>query len=295
MLTEEYITEIYCLVDDMLKNFKKNSFRQRGPAPRLSDSEVITMEIIGESFGFDCDKHIHAYFKNHWHYLFPRLGVRTTFLRQAANLWAIKREIHKQLLAIIFPHGMKTGIVDGFPIPVCGFKRAHFSKLFKEHADYGYCAAKDLHYFGFKGHLLIEQSGLIVDCELAAANVDEREMIFELDRQGISTILGDKGYICNENMKEDFKSIGLSIHTPLRENMKDERPKQYVRKLNRKRRLIETVIGQLCERFRIEKVRARDLWHLTVRITRKLLAHTVNCYLSYQAGNTILQFEKIMP
>lgn len=43
-------------------------------------------------------------------------------------------------------------------------------------------AAKDLHYFDFKGHLLIEQGGLIVDCAVAAVNIDEQEMIFKLDR-----------------------------------------------------------------------------------------------------------------
>jgi hypothetical protein len=46
------------------------------------------------------------------------------------------------------------------------------------------------------------------------------------------------------------------------------------------RRLIETVIGQLVERFSIEKVWARDLWHLTSRINRKLLAHTVCRWLN---------------
>ena len=62
------------------------------------------------------------------------------------------------------------------------------------------------------------------------------------------------------------------MHTPLRDNMKDDRPKEVVRNLNNTRRIVETVIGQLSERFRIEKVRARDLWHLTVRAGRKLLA-----------------------
>ncbi|MEI8248800.1 MAG: IS982 family transposase, partial [Lentisphaerota bacterium] len=49
----------------------------------------------------------------------------------------------------------------------------------------------------------------------------------------------------------------------------------------------------LSERFKIEKVRARDLWHLTVRAQRKLLAHTVDCYLNYMVGNSILQFDKL--
>jgi hypothetical protein len=39
--------------------------------------------------------------------------------------------------------------------------------------------------------------------------------------------------------------------------------------------LVETVIGQLTERFHIERIRARNLWHLANRVIRKLLAHTV--------------------
>lgn len=58
----------------MLENIRK-----RGPGPKLSDAEVITMEIAGESLGMDCDKTIHRYFRDHWRHLFPNLGTRTTF------------------------------------------------------------------------------------------------------------------------------------------------------------------------------------------------------------------------
>ena len=52
------ITEVYCFIDDMMKECWKN-IRKRGPGPKLSDAEVITMEIAGESLGMDCDKTIH--------------------------------------------------------------------------------------------------------------------------------------------------------------------------------------------------------------------------------------------
>jgi len=52
--------------------------------------------------------------------------------------------------------------------------------------------------------------------------------------------------------------------------------------------LVETVIGQLTERFHTERIRARNLWHLANRVIRKLLAHTVgvflNCCLGRQAA-----------
>jgi hypothetical protein len=55
--------------------------------------------------------------------------------------------------------------------------------------------------------------------------------------------------------------------------MKEDKPKGFLKWLVSTRRLVETVIGQLSERFNIEKVRARDLWHEISRFWRKLLAH----------------------
>jgi len=294
MLTEEYIINVYCLVDEMLKKVVKNTIRQRGSAPNLSDAEVITLEIVGESLGFDQDKKIHSYFKNHWLHYFPGLGHRTTFLRQATNLWRFKQKIRDELVEILLSSGSVISIIDGFPMPICGFKRAHFSRLHKGEAAYGYCAAKEMKYYGFKGHLLIDKSGVILDLGIAAANIDEREMLLELASKNGFKTLGDKGYICSESLKDELLRAGVSLHTPLRDNMKDDRPKEFVKTLNNTRRIVETVIGQLSERFKIEKVRARDLWHLTVRAGRKLPAHTVDCYLNHIAGNPILQFEKLL-
>lgn len=53
--------------------------------------------------------------------------------------------------------------------------------------------------------------------------------------------------------------------------MSDERPKTFVQQLMKTRRLIETVIGQLSERFSIEKIHARDCLHLINRFVRKIL------------------------
>jgi hypothetical protein len=94
-------------------------------------------------------------------------------------------------------------------------------------------------------------------------------------------------------LKEEFKAVDILPHTPLRSNRKDDRPAAVVKRLNNRRRLLETVFGQLAERFKIEKVRARDLRHLTVRVGRKLPAHTINCFRHQAAGNPILRFERI--
>ncbi len=48
-----FIIAIFCLVDDRLKDRR---IRQRGPSSKLSDSGVLTIEIVGEFLGLDADR-----------------------------------------------------------------------------------------------------------------------------------------------------------------------------------------------------------------------------------------------
>jgi hypothetical protein len=87
--------------------------------------------------------------------------------------------------------------------------------------------------------------------------------------------------------------VGIELQTALRSNMQDSRDPAWVKLLQQMRRLIETVIGQLVERFAIEKVWARDWWHLTSRLNRKLLAHTLCRWLNRHSAEP-LQFDQLV-
>ena len=50
MPIDEFIIKIYLMVDDYYKKIVTNRLRQGGYAPKLTDSEIITMEIVGEFF-----------------------------------------------------------------------------------------------------------------------------------------------------------------------------------------------------------------------------------------------------
>jgi len=52
--------------------------------------------------------------------------------------------------------------------------------------------------------------------------------------------------------------------------------------LSRFRYRIDTVFSQLTERFSIKRVWAKDLWHLTARLLRKVLSHTVAFLLNHR-------------
>ncbi len=79
-----------------------------------------------------------------------------------------------------------------------------------------------------------------------------------------------------------------------RKNMNDDREPRFVREMKSVRRLVETVINQLKERFSIAKVWARDTWHLTNRIARKVLSHTVAVVINHSIARKPIQFEGLV-
>jgi hypothetical protein len=101
---ETFLVAVYCLTDDALHTMLHGArLRQRGPTPRLADSEVLTMEVAGEFLGVETDAGIYRYFRQHHRTLFPALAAvhRTTFLRQAANLWGVKHALRRRRLTML--------------------------------------------------------------------------------------------------------------------------------------------------------------------------------------------------
>ena len=119
-----FIVAVFCLIDGRVED---RALRARGPLPKLSDAEVLTIEIVGEFLGMDTDEAIFRYFRRHYGEWFPALGEllhRTTFARQAANLWKVKEDLWQELLALA-PHDPAFAICDSMPLPACLFARAY--------------------------------------------------------------------------------------------------------------------------------------------------------------------------
>ena len=289
----DFMVTVFVAVDDYIQRFfPARELRQRGSLPQLSDSEVITMEVVGEYLGFDTDKAIHQYFKRHWRDCFPQLNDRTSFARQCANLWKVKERFVDYLAK---GHDKFIQVLDSVPLEVCKFPRAKHAQLFKGKANYGkWCG---MTFFGFRLHLKITSYGLIKRFILAPANVHDIQFVEELTCEDTdSWILGDKGYRSEKLSYELWDQKRLILHTSFKRNdtKPDLWPKQTVKKLTGMRRMIETVIGQLEQQFSIKKVWARDLWHLTNRIIRKILSHSFCVILNLQLGRQPLHLKSLV-
>lgn len=155
------IVTVFCLVDDILCDVLAGErLRQRGPQPKLADAEVLTMETVGEFLGLDQDKHLFLYFRRHYDHFFPALRSvhRTTFARQAANLWKVKERVWQQALRQLGYDPM-ISLIDSFPVPVCRFARAPRCRRLREVSAYGYDELAQQTFFGVRAHLRVCLAG----------------------------------------------------------------------------------------------------------------------------------------
>ena len=183
-------------------------------------------------------------------------------------------------------------VVDGLSMPLSSFKRA--PRRLSGAAQHGHYAARDMRHYGLRGHMITADEGFILVIIVAAANVDERAMLLEMSASATPYVLGDKGYLCSDTMEEELLAEGVKVIAPVRENMA-ERPGPGLRgRLNARRRIVETVNAQLAGRLEMERIWARDRWHLTARVARKVLAHNLNCHLNKLNGRRPLLFSKLI-
>lgn len=289
---DSLIITVFCLIDDALRRMPTR-LRRRGPRPVLSDAEVLTIEVVGEHLGMSRDAEVFSYFRRHYCHFFPVLaGVhRTTFTRQGANLWKVKEALWQRLLP-------RTGcdpqwaLVDSFPVAVCRLARAPRCRRFRGEAGYGRDHSVKQVFYGFRLHARVCWPGVVTRLSVCRAGVADAALLEELTEATAGVCLGDRAYWKPES-HEQLRGQGVEMLVPFRKASHDPTPERS-RAITRIRYRIETVFGQLCERFSAKRVWARDLWHLSSRLLRKLLAHTTMIVINREQGNEPLRLTELL-
>ena len=290
---DSLIIAVFCLVDDTLRRVGSERLRERGPCPRLADAEVLTIEVVGEHLGLDRETELFSYFRRHYSHFFPALASvhRTTFTRQAANLWRVKERLWQRLLP-------ETGcdprwaLADSFPLAVCRFGRALRCRRFRGEAGYGQDHAAKATIYGFRLHARVAWPGVVTRLSVVPAGVAVLTVLEELTDETTGVCLADRAYWAPE-LAQWLRGRGVEMLVPFKKRAGDPAPERS-RRITRIRYRIETVFSQLCERLSVKRVWARDLWHLSSRLLRKVLAHTVMVVLNRGQGNDPLRLAELL-
>ena len=119
-----------------------------------------------------------------------------------------------------FSKGRETGIyyIDSTSIEVCHIKREKRHKVFKGLAAKGKNSMG--WFFGFKLHLVVNNFGELMACNLTAGNTDDRKPVSKLVENLNGWLFGDKGYL-GKDLWERLKAQSIEIFTKVKKNMQE--------------------------------------------------------------------------
>jgi IS5 family transposase len=284
------MTIIFVIVDDLYEEVTPTSIKKRKNKEnaKLSDSEILTIALTGETLGVDSETAWYSFVRKNYGELFPSMCDRTRYNRTRRDLAGVTEMLRQRLNDTMELYFSMDRLIDSFPLEVCEFGRANFCRAFKgEEADYGYCASKKETYFGYKVHTMTTVEGYITDFAVTPASVDDREPVLDLaqSRDEHYYLFGDKGYIDKLLAEFLYEHRNISLIAMKRKNSKDPYPAMIARIIFKMRRRIETTFSQLSGQFNAERVFAKTFHGLLTRLTSKFFAFNLMFFINFALGN----------
>lgn len=270
------LLELFCAVDDFCLVFVPkwqqalidDGLRRRQRETQLSLSERMTIIIHFHQSGYRTFK---DYYVQH-----VCVHLRREF--PAVVSYARFVELMPQTLVPLMAYlrhcfGACTGIafVDATALAVCRNQRIHQHKVFAGIAARGKTSMG--WFYGFKLHLVVNDRGELLACQLTPGNVDDRQPVPTLAKRLFGKLFGDKGYISHKLVAQLLEDHNLQLVTFARTNMQGRLLHHDDALLLRKRAIIETINDQLKNISQIEHSRHRSPLNFVVNLLAGLIAY----------------------
>ena len=292
---DTFLTAVYTIVDDLYQERLATTLRHRpGPAPALSDSEVLTLAICAEWGPWDSERAFWRFVCRRLRHLFPRLIDQSAFNRRRRSLYPALAALQRAIAARLGAHLERERLLDTKPIAVMVLKRHDDRGLtFDGKAAVGWCQTKRQYYYGFKLVLALTLDGVIVRYDLVPANVDDRDAATTVLEPGCH-YWADKGFYGRQCQQEWQATDGALVRAEPPHSAQATWPRAFAYLAHRIRQRIEVVNAQLQGQFAIERTLAKTLWGLVTRVQAKLTAHTLGIYLNVLSSHPPLALKTLV-
>lgn len=279
----DIVTTWYVLVDDAYQRFiakRGKRLRASGTEPTFSDSEVITVSLIIETFFQGHEEVGYAFVTQYMHDLFPclvdldRFNVRRREL--IAVIEAIRRDFRDQKLD---PED-RVRLTDSAPITLMTYSRGARCVSVVGHEYFGVVTSKKAKVFGLRLHVTVTVNQLIDEWLLAPASfVDGKVLEALVENQSDLVLIGDKGYTDAELEERLWHTRRIQLLPLRRKNEKRQWSEAIRHILGRVRHHVETVFSVASTTFNLERPRGRSLAGHVVRVATIILAHTLSFFM----------------
>jgi hypothetical protein len=272
----ESLLELFVSVDDFCQVFLpfweqkliQDGSKKRRRAGQLSVSEIMTIIIhFHQSHYRDFKTYYTDHVCQHLRGEFPELVSYERFVILIPSvlgpLCAYWRSLDGRCCGISF--------LDSTALVVCDNHRIHNHKVFAGVAQRGKGSMG--WFYGFKLHLVVNDCGELLACQITPGNVDDRTPVPTICKRLFGKLIADRGYVSQPLFVQLLQTFGVQLITKLRKNMKNRLLPLMDKLLLRKRAIIESVVDQLKNISQIEHTRHRSPINCFIHIIAGLIAY----------------------
>ncbi len=269
------LLELFCHVDEFCQHFlpqweqlqRADGQRQRHRAGQLAPSEIMTIVIHFHQMRFrDFKTYYVCSVVGHVYREFPQAVTYQRFVELMPHVLG-------PLCAYLTTwYGRCSGIsfVDSTALKVCHNRRIGQHRVFRNLAQRGKTSLG--WFYGFKLHVIINDHGELLACQLTSGNTDDRRPVPTLAQQLWGHLFGDKGYL-SQALTQQLLRRRLRLVTHVKRNMLNRLVLLHEKWLLRRRSIMETVFDQLKHLMHIEHTRHRSPTNFAVNLLAGLVAY----------------------
>jgi len=279
----DIVTTWFVLVDDAYQRFLAKlgrRLRTSGTEPSFTDSEVITVSLILETFFQGHEEVGYAFVTQYMHDLFPRLVDLDRFNVRRRELIAVIEAIRRDFRDQKLDAQDRVRLTDSAPITLMTYSRGARCVSVVGNEYFGVVTSKKAKVFGLRLHATVTVNQLIDEWLLAPASyVDGKVLEALVENQRDLILIGDKGYTDADLEEWLWHTRRIQLVPLRRKNQKRQWSAEIREILGRVRHRVETVFSVTSMVFNLERPRGRSLAGHVVRVATIILAHTLSFFM----------------
>lgn len=327
---ETFLVAVYTLIDDLYQaHLAPVKPRRRGRRPALSDSEVLTLLVLGQWLG-NSERGLLRHAQAYWRSYFPRLLSQSAFNRRARDLGSTCAGLLPLVACELGAPRAAYQVADTVPVPLAMLCRGKHHRLFAEDAAIGRGGSDKHFYYGQALLLAVAPDGVISGFVAGPASTEGRWLLDALltwrqDPQARPWTAEDvptprsRGYVGPTGPRWWPGTVGTPSRVPYIADdgfdgvdwiahWHDDLAatvltcRQYgadadlvVRRHHRWRQIIETVNDILNTALHLPFPRAKTPWGLSTRLTAKCIAFNIGIWVNRLLGRADLAIATLFP
>jgi hypothetical protein len=326
---DTFLIAVYTQIDTLLQTTLCLP-PQPGPPPKMSDTEVLTLLIVGQAHGTS-ERGLLRWAADTLPAYFPVLLSQSAFNRRARRLGPVCTQLMLQLAELLDAATSPYQVVDTTAVPLARQCRGERHRLFGDEAAVGVGGSDHQYYYGCSVLLAVAADGPVTGLVVGPANTQERWLldalltwrqsplgepwtVADLTRRsrrggggrtgptgprwwpdsvggpGLGLYLADQGFSGRAWRDHWNEEANARVQTVTAAD-----PPGLRRGHHHCRQVIETVNGLLQETFHVSFPKAKTMWGVMCRIIAKCTAVNVGIWANRVLGRADLAMADLFP